>query len=76
MFLSTIVAAILFTCFRLNYAVFKKKINSFKVVNRKNYSREALGSKKDGNWRVTGEGIMLYLRAVEPQCEEERSLIS
>ena len=27
MFLSTIVTAILFTCFMLNYAVFKKKIN-------------------------------------------------
>ena len=26
MFLSTIVAAILFTCFGLNYAVFKKRI--------------------------------------------------
>ena len=36
MFLSSIVAATLFTCFRLNYAVLEKKINPFEVVNRKN----------------------------------------
>ena len=39
--LSTVVAAILFTCFRLNYAVFKKKINPFEAVNRKNNFLEA-----------------------------------
>ena len=33
---SLLVAAILFTSFRLNYAVFKKKINPFEAVNGKN----------------------------------------
>ena len=30
---SLLVAAILFTSFRLNYAVFKKRINPFEVAN-------------------------------------------
>ena len=45
MFLSTVVAAMLFTCFRLNYVVFKKKINPFEAVNGKNNYKEALDSK-------------------------------
>ena len=33
---SALVVATLFICFRLNCAVFKKKINHFEAVNRKN----------------------------------------
>ena len=44
-------AAILCTCFGLKYAVFKKKINPFEAVNRKNNFLEALDSENGGNWR-------------------------
>ena len=65
-------AAILCTCFGLTYAIFKKKINPFEAVpvNRKNNFLEALDSENGGNWRVSGEGIMLCLAVVEPQCRK------
>ena len=65
-------AAILCTCFGFKYAVFKKKINPFEAVNRKNNFLEALDSENGGNWRVSGEGIMLCLAVVhvEPQCRK------
>ena len=63
-------AAILCTCFGLKYAVCKKKINPFEAVNRKNNFIEALVSENGGNWRVSGEGIMLCLAVVEPQCRK------
>ena len=70
LFLSLLVVAILCTCFGLKYAVFKKKINPFEAVNRKNNFLEALDSENGGNWRVSGEGIMLCLAVVEPQCRK------
>ena len=63
-------AAILCTCFGLKYAVLKKKINPFEAVNRKNNFLEALDSEKGGNWRVSGEGIMLCSAVVALQCRK------
>ena len=47
-------AAILFTCFRLKYAVFRKKINPFEAVNRK---LKVLDSLNGGNWTFHGKEI-------------------
>ena len=66
-------AAILCTCFGLKYAVFKKKIDPFEAVNRKNNLLEALDSENGANWRVSGEEIMLCLAVVELQCRKGHS---
>ena len=62
-------AAILCTCFGLKHVVFKKKIDPFETVNRKN-NLLALDSENGGNWRVSGEELMLCLAVVELQCRK------
>ena len=54
-------AAILFTCFGLKYAVFRKKINTFEAVNGNNKVYEVLYGLNGGNWKVPGEEITLSL---------------
>ena len=53
--------AILYTCFRFEYDVFRRKIISFEAVNRKNNFQEVLDSTNDGTWTVHGEEIAFSL---------------